>query len=46
MKDSYAGKIKNSGQQAVEAVFTQPKTNKSKVMKGGDLRANPSKIKK
>ena len=45
MKDTYAGNIKNSGSQAVDAIYPQDKTKKGKVIKGDDLRANPSKVK-
>jgi hypothetical protein len=43
MKDTYAGQIKNSGSQKVEALYTTPK-GKSPVKKsGGDLRTKGGK---
>ena len=35
---TYAGKIKNSGTQVVDAIYSAKKTAKGKVHKGEDLR--------
>lgn len=38
MEKSYAGKVKNSGAQTVEAVYPQKTIAKPQVKTGGDLR--------
>jgi len=38
-KKSYAGEIKNTGTQTVQALYKTPATNKNVVKKGGDLRS-------
>lgn len=38
MKNSYAGKIKNTGSQVVEAVHAQKKTDKSVIKSGSDCK--------
>lgn len=40
MKPTYAGKINNSGTQAVEALFKGTAPKKGSVKRGKDLRAN------
>lgn len=45
-KKSYAGKIKNSGSQAVEAVNKQGGTYKPTIHRGNDLRATAGGKKK
>ena len=41
--NGYAGKIKNTGTQKVEAPFKTEQKSKGKVIKGRDLRAGKSK---
>lgn len=42
-KNGYAGKIKNTGTQKVEALFKTEQKSKGKVIKGRDLRVGRSK---
>lgn len=43
MKNSYAGRINNRGQQEVKALFSTPKGKSPKVKTGSDLRAKGGK---
>ena len=45
MKESYAGKIKNSGTQKVDALFNTQKPKPGTVKKGDDLRTGGGKKK-
>lgn len=42
-KSTYAGKIKNTGTQKVDALFKTEQKSKGKVIKGRDLRVGRSK---
>ncbi len=43
MKKTYAGNIKNTGSQKVDALFVTKKKSKSVVKKGQDLRSGTAK---
>lgn len=43
VKSDYSGKIKNSGNQTVEAVIKKPSKKPGKTVRGADLRAGKGK---